>query len=378
MHEIKQDSTFPFQYSSPEGILFVSDTPTWNHEKLKALYQAFKPSIKGEERKALKRIVVTKESVNMPLGATIMRINLDPKTGKPINLLNDAEIVLFYGDQITSIETINLTLSHEYGHLFTYYWMILKEQKFPDDQKTKWASHRGIQQHPDVRWRNSALPNSHLWSPSEIMADDFVILFGSPVGKSKLVRDPQDFYYNSTYVSLIENQSIPPVASLPNVQTYWESLAKLKPTLSSLLQPKMKSLGLSPTQDPYNPIYTFTFTPATTSPQRLSYLMAIGQQGGEHHFNLYQSPISSSPVFTLPHQDIQPAFYGSKVFVKVYALHPLSQKIVYSEAVWFDATNPFQPILLQESKKTVKPPVKRISKKVASKLKKAPIPPKKK
>ncbi len=185
-------------FQSPEGIQFVSYTPSWDQNKLKELYKELLLNKHGQEIGKLSEVRI--------LGDTHASSN----TKGSYNSLTNT-IVLYQGNRYLEPIEYRETLSHEYGHHFAYTYF--PSHHFPF---SKWQRIRGIDV-SDMRW--DAFWNYddryHSLYPQEIIADDYVLLYGAT---SKLVSDEvssnEAFYLRTEH----ENQQIPNV--LENVELH--------------------------------------------------------------------------------------------------------------------------------------------------------------
>ncbi|MFZ5641440.1 MAG: copper amine oxidase N-terminal domain-containing protein, partial [Bacillota bacterium] len=162
------------------------------------------------------------------------------------------------------------TLSHEYGHHFTYYYYLKYENKtWGKWAESGYAKARQISANKQI----SASGTSHYWQIQEIAAEDYVELFGSPTAKKsavfsdiqeRLAQGSQTTAYSThTYnVQPQENWHLPPAANLPQVREYWLKASGLKD--SGNKPPAPVTLRLSDNQPVHagHRQYVFTWTPS--------------------------------------------------------------------------------------------------------------------
>ncbi|MCZ8511329.1 hypothetical protein O9H85_02525 [Paenibacillus filicis] len=208
-------------YTSPEGIQFISYGSMWSVDRLEELYRVLLKCEHGEELASLKRVLLLPEKSKGANGPRVGNYNEKEKT-----------IRLYESDTLP----LEKTLIHEYGHHFTYYWLKRQEGIFPDQLKETnvWSKLRGLGGYP-VRWAGSTLPDVHKWDPGEIMAEDYVMLFG--IGAARPPQNPLDVIHLVRH----ENEYIPPVTTLPAVREYWEKAAGL-PHKTLLQEPSVQEL----------------------------------------------------------------------------------------------------------------------------------------
>lgn len=201
-------------YTSPEGIKFKTQSQNWNEESLKQLYSFLLRNKHGEELKALRNVTVMK-------GACTWAGDEGDAAGV---YYAPGDIELCYGDinTLTSVDDsfrIQSVLCHEYGHHFTYYYL-RKIRMSPDNisSTSEWAKVRQIDYQPSVGWNQKKV--KHAWAPEEIMAEDYILLFGS----TDLIMK---------YGVREENQEILNAAYIPELGKYWEDLSGVKSNVLS-------------------------------------------------------------------------------------------------------------------------------------------------
>ncbi|WP_078548808.1 hypothetical protein [Litchfieldia alkalitelluris] len=205
---ISYDSSYYAKYTSPEGIQFLSYTENWNQSKLEGLYMELIKNKHGEEIHLLKEIRVRGGGhASNPL-----------ITGQYFSLTNS--ITLFNGDTFLEPAEFSGTLSHEYGHHFTYHH--LKEHHFPF---SSWSKLRGLD-HDSIRWDAfwNYTASGHMWYPQEIAADDYVLLYGA----TKEVQ-LKDVYSNEAFYrkTIHDNQKLKNVLENKELQRYLEEVTNI-------------------------------------------------------------------------------------------------------------------------------------------------------
>lgn len=240
-------------YEGEIGIKIISFSKNWaSVEKLKTIYEELLENFHGEEIFYLSTIYIYPDSPDGVAGRYYEDYEIDNK-GKYI-YKKSRSIEIFNGNQYTDISQFARVLSHEYGHHFTLYYLLTGENKnFNQWKETDYAKIRGLLDNKDVEYFSvNTVEYIHEWDISEIAAEDYVQLFGSPTAKKSIVyKDVQErvdnnikeYYYSTNSFNLLpqENLSIPLAADVPGLYLYWLELAgyttidpklPIKPTLT--------------------------------------------------------------------------------------------------------------------------------------------------
>ena len=255
-------------------------------------------------------------------------------------------INLYYAEKYTTVDEVAKSLSHEYGHLFTYYWLIKRENKLPDDPTSGWAAIRQLHDLP-VRWRGSQLPYSHFWEPAEIMADEYALLFAPAVAKADI----------SQLQRYVENTAVTPPDSVPGLREYWLNLAGLGTSSTPpLLQPQLVSLQPQSLDSPWGPqpAYAISFAPASEDVEqqaRLQYSLSWSTQAepyGRYSVGMPITQQGSADFIYGSHKTAGDTWLlvnmpAGKGFFRVCVLDPLTGQYTHSPMYWFDFTDPLQP-----------------------------------
>lgn len=238
-------------YTSPEGIKFKTQSQNWDEESLKKLYSFLLRNKLGEEFKSLKDVTVMKDA------CSANNIQDEGEVGIAGLYIYPGSIQLCYGDSrvLTSDDkfSIELVLSHEYGHHFTYYHMLNKKLRPSHiSSSSEWAKVRQIDYLPTVGWNGKRV--DHDWRPEEIMAEDYVMLYGAPQIKMKYgIRE--------------DNPKITNAAYIPELAKYWEDISGVKSNvLLTVERPQLTSFtvfrDMKVNVNFYGlEEYTFTYTP---------------------------------------------------------------------------------------------------------------------
>ncbi|MGQ4668420.1 hypothetical protein ACUIJN_21835 [Metabacillus halosaccharovorans] len=209
------DKTFA-SFQSPEGIDFTSYTPSWDEDKLKDLYKELLLNKHGQEISELNEVRI--------LDGTHSSTN----TKGSYHSLTKT-IVLYQGNQYETPVDYRETLSHEYGHHFAYHYFPSHHLPF-----SEWQRIRGIDV-ADMRW--DAFWNYderyHAFYPQEILADDYVLLYGATSEvESEDVMSNEIFYLRTQH----ENQDIPNVLENKKLHSFLEEKTGLPIDSSRIIE----------------------------------------------------------------------------------------------------------------------------------------------
>ena len=187
-----------YTYQAPEGFLMLSHSNAWNEAKLQTLYEELKKNKHGEEMDYLFEVVVYPQEDDRAL-ATHRSVDRSVKWVVPIPAFSEMTFVfnstfgvisLYGGDVSTTVESMAASLSHEYGHHYTFYHM------FRDYDDTTISGREALTDSEYAKIRN--LPSdkvktamddrdfyyeNHHWYLVEVAAEDYVLLMGSPTVK---------------------------------------------------------------------------------------------------------------------------------------------------------------------------------------------------
>ncbi|CAG9606614.1 S-layer homology domain-containing protein [Pseudoneobacillus rhizosphaerae] len=198
--------TLVAQYKGEKsGVTFESYSSLWKiTDKLKQLEAELLKNKHGEELALLGKIVIIP---NSPAGENVLGEYMANYkfTSTNVSLLSNRTIYLFGGNENTTIQSMAYTLSHEYGHHFTFYHLLNKENKMPGTWKTsEYAKSRGVQSTSSPAHDKPF--GEYVWALPEIMAEDYVQLFGSDT---------------AIKVGAQMNVELPTPFDVPTIQEYW-------------------------------------------------------------------------------------------------------------------------------------------------------------
>jgi hypothetical protein len=218
-------------YKSPTGLTIKSYSPKWNTvSQLKAVEDELLQNKHGEEIKLLGQIVIFPD---FPAGKKVLGQYFAEYTHsfRSVNLLSGRTIHLYGGNQFSTIESIATTLSHEYGHHFTFYHLFKDEALLPEKWlESDYARARDLSRYPEANTGDGA----YEWMMSEILAEDYVQLFGSETALKHHMQ------FNAQLHTAFED---------PDLQTYWieklhsSDYQKQNPLGFYLVDEKRSSLG---------------------------------------------------------------------------------------------------------------------------------------
>lgn len=222
----ESDEDILASYSSPEGILFKSYSKEWGEEKLLALYEELLKNKHGEEINSLIEVNVFAQEdyyalayhqSDTEMGKLTVRFPAIPRSFKVEYARNIGIIALYGGDKNTTVESMARSLSHEYGHHYTKYYMLNGEE---DLSESEYVKKRGLDDERVryIRDSSSDYIDAHQWYLAEIAAEDYIALMGSPtVNRQVEILDVYQQLVNSTeqdYSKVFEGKNTYPQENL--------------------------------------------------------------------------------------------------------------------------------------------------------------------
>ncbi len=235
-----------YQYDAPEGFTIESFSEAWNESGLQLLYEELKKNKHGEEINTLQTVTIHSFETDDRSAEHITtekkeRLNLVfplfPE-GFGFDMFQSQGVIALYGgDTRTTIESMARSLSHEYGHHYTLYYMSADDTDGELDPE--YAKIRGLDEdEARLALSNSTsgyydYTNNHHLYLVEIAADDYVLLMGSPTVRQvvdfKDVADalngeenPETIRMNEAFNALPqENLTIPPAGDVPGLAEYF-------------------------------------------------------------------------------------------------------------------------------------------------------------
>ena len=246
-------------YTAPEGFTVTSYASNWNTtSKLKEVAKELLANEHGEEIAYLKNIYIYPDSPDGILAYT--HFDLTRNYLGNYQYQDNAYIEIFDGNHYMNMREMAWVLSHEYGHHFTIYHLINKENKFFNKwQTTGYARARNIVTHQEIVYQADAIGDCYKWDIMEIAAEDYVQLFGSPnARRSVIYKDIQQqideqitsqFNYVTAFnMKPQDNLGLPLAADVRGLEQYWRNLAGL-PKQTSNAVPREPNLRLISKKD---------------------------------------------------------------------------------------------------------------------------------
>ncbi|MDQ0215916.1 hypothetical protein J2S13_002336 [Oikeobacillus pervagus] len=165
------------KYKGKSGVTFESYSPKWNTDrKLQQLEQQLLRNKHGKELAYLGKIMIYPD---YPNGKGVLGMYFAEYIygNGEMRYLGDRVIHLYGGEDHPTVVDMAYTLSHEYGHHFTYYHLVQKEQK-PLDKwlQSDYAKARHFDQYHKIHTNGRG---DYIWHMPEVIAEDYVQLFGS-------------------------------------------------------------------------------------------------------------------------------------------------------------------------------------------------------
>ncbi len=224
-------------YNSPLGVKFVSFSSRWGTQaKLEQVYQEFTKNLISSEVGLLNAVYLYPDTPDGVAGFYRPSITVDSRGNYKYG--QDNYIEIFDVNSYNELSDIAKVLSHEYGHHFTMYYLVSKENKYFSDWKdTGYARVRKLTNFPKIKYyENMYGAYEHRWDVTEIAAEDYLQLFGSPLAKKsvsyidvkdRLINNVTDYRYTSNTFNLIpqENLDIPLATEVSGLREYWLGLA---------------------------------------------------------------------------------------------------------------------------------------------------------
>ena len=192
----RKDALYFFE--APEGFAMISHSEAWNAEMLELLYRELLRNEHGDEISLLYEVVVYPHAAqegsmlaSYTLGTTAVRFFVQFPAFPPdfaINFpMSIGSINLYDGDANNTIESMANSLSHEYGHLYTYYYMfgsgMNAEDSLIDTEYARLREARRFDLIASAGPGESYMEERHRYL-FEIAAEDYVQLMGSPTTRT--------------------------------------------------------------------------------------------------------------------------------------------------------------------------------------------------
>lgn len=245
-------------YIGENGIQIISYSSAWKtQEKLKSVYLELLKNEHGDEISYLSKIYIYSGLSGNEAGNYYHDYYIE-KAGK-YKYKSDRYIEIYNGDKYTQLSQIARTLSHEYGHHFSFYYLITKENKTNNKwSESKYAKIRKLSNDSRLTYLGDTTKKySHEWDIAEIIADDYVQLYGSELARKS--RDYYDikerihnnsvtysYYYSDFNLLPQENLDIPLAADVRGIVDYFYTLSGVKvrsvPESITVSQPQLTDI----------------------------------------------------------------------------------------------------------------------------------------
>ncbi len=256
-------------YDSSTGITYKSYSPAWNKvEQLKALEKELLNNKHGEELSYLGEVIIFPD---YPAGERVLGQYFAEYETNHMIYSKDRKIQLYGGNEHYTVDSMAYTLSHEYGHHFSYFHLIQDEKVLPENWVSSgYAESRTLS---DIEGVHSNINGNYEYSMAEIMAEDYVQLFGSE---------------SAIQQRLQMNSHIPTPFETEEVESYWSDL------LGESYQPK-DNLGLYLTdyrEDSFYPYYDLQVMTTKTDSGNPTYIKGEGDASKGYPMPLLTLPNS--------------------------------------------------------------------------------------
>ncbi|OQM45972.1 S-layer protein [Anoxybacillus sp. UARK-01] len=257
------------RYKGASGVTIESYSSKWRTTaQLKALEAELLANKHGPELSLLGKVMIFPD---YPAGANVLGQYLAEYqiSGTKLSLSPNRVIQLYGGNEFTTVEQLATTLSHEYGHHFTYYYLINKEQLQPNAWlRSKYAAARELFRYPSVHVDDNG---AYEWLFPEILAEDYVQLFGSNLAlKGHMQMNP----------------ALPTPFELSGVENYWHQQLGNDYTVQAPLSLLLTGYAADTLDPSYYHLRLYLYSPKTSA-----YINA--QDGKGQYASVYLDTLSS-------------------------------------------------------------------------------------
>ncbi len=246
-------STPVCDYTTASGLKIESYSKYWNtKEKLRQVYVELTKNTIGSEIKALKTIYLypdIEEGVAGYYSADVAMNNAGEfKMGV------GSYIVVLGCDTGSSLSYIAQVLTHEYAHHFATYHLVTNEKKYGQGWlDTEYAKIRDLKKYTKTVYYNP-ITSEHKWDIAEIIANDYIELFGAPSSKTSIdYKDAKerleeglgdlDYRFIAFNADPQENLEIPLATSVSGLYKYLTTLSGV--VSKTLITPKMPQMTVA-------------------------------------------------------------------------------------------------------------------------------------
>jgi len=243
-------------FDAPEGFTIVSHSAAWNQNMLEHLYHELMQNEHGDEMNLLYEVIVypyderEEERVAATYTPGVKSISFFFQfPAFPADFTIDfpqdiGTITLYNGDTNTTVESMASSLSHEYGHLYTFYYMF---DTIPDESNSlDGTEYARLREAARFNLITSKGPGDTYWQDRyryliEIAAEDYVQLMGSPTTRQVVdyldVRqilngaDAPTSWIGARNAFPQENMMIPLANDVPGLKDYFYSFIDAAPRI---------------------------------------------------------------------------------------------------------------------------------------------------
>jgi len=244
-----------FFFEAPEGFAMISHSAPWNQEMLELLYHELMLNEHGKEMDLLYEVII------YPYDEEEERIAATYTPGvKSISFFIDfpafpedfsiefpqdiGTITLYNGDMNTTVKSMASSLSHEYGHLYTFYYMFnTVAEESGSLKETEYARLRDAARFDLI---TNVSPGDSYWHERhryliEVAAEDYVQLMGSPTTRQVIDyldvqqilngADAPESWTGERNAFPQENMMIPLANDVPGLADYFYSYIDSSPRI---------------------------------------------------------------------------------------------------------------------------------------------------
>lgn len=271
--QVKAEEVLYDTYRADNGIIINSYTENWTGDKLSEVYDELLNNAHGEELNYLKEINLYGDN---PSGGVEEGVynglykNISIFGKKKIALTKECNINLYNLKNKSNVKEFAKTLSHEYGHHFTLYYLIKGENKtFEDWKETNLYKYRQVENYDEI---TNNYDNGHKWSIIEICAEDYVQLYGSSNAKdivefqdiyerykSNTLNNSVSYNYGIYNINPQENNEIPLVIETEGLKEYWEYVSGINSNVNYCSRPALALVDVvNLSNDKYQYVFEWT------------------------------------------------------------------------------------------------------------------------
>jgi len=209
-------------YKTPEGINIVSYSASWNENGLILLYEELLKNKHGQEIETLQSIILYAEPSENILGMHTPRQTISIieftfgalSNGLHFSITRSVSVIEIYNaNEHSTIESVSRTLSHEYGHLYTFYYFFTSSEGGTSRSlvNTRYAELRKSEDYdliPLLWLEKDEYMREYYRVLFEVAAEDYVQIMGSPTTRQVTdFPDVNEQLYGREYPSLVSMSS---------------------------------------------------------------------------------------------------------------------------------------------------------------------------